>query len=238
MDSSNLDSPNGHSRFEGASEVSGASTSREHSNGHSPEMPPLDARRLNLEAGTAVQLPLAPPSQLDPAVVEVAGHLVAVLFVSGGPLTLGEAARAIGVSASVLQESIQYLRQQPPLGLMLQIHGDELELVSHPRSAPCVRTLLGLDRPVRLSRAALETLSIVAYRQPVTRGEVEAIRGVNSDGAVTTLLNRGLIEQVGRRETVGRPTLYGTTPEFLQHLGIDSLDALPPLPQQPDATKS
>lgn len=168
---------------------------------------------------------------VDSPIAELAGHLVAVLFVSGGSLKLEEAARALGVNAAALDEPLQLLRRQPPLGLMLQRHGDELELVSHPRSAAYVEALLGLDRPVKLSRAALETLAIVAYRHPVTRGDVEGVRGVNSDSAVTTLLNRGLIAEVGRKETVGRPALYATTPEFLQHLGIDSLDALPPLPE-------
>jgi segregation and condensation protein B len=249
LDSPNLDSPNGHSHFEDLSMMGDASTQ----NGHVAEAPVdspapdgavtdsaagtgavvQDGAATDSAAGTgsAVQLPLAPASQLDPRIIEKAGHLVAVLFVSGGPLKLDEAARAVGVSAVALEEPVRYLREQPPLGLMLQLHGDELELVSHPRSASCVQTLLGLDRPVRLSRAALETLSIIAYRQPVTRGDVESVRGVNSDGAVTTLLNRGLIVQVGRKETVGRPTLYATTPEFLQHLGMDSLDALPPLPK-------
>ena len=94
-----------------------------------------------------------------------------------------------------------------------------------------METLLGLDRPAKLSRAALETLAIIAYRQPVTRGDVEAVRGVNSDSAVTTLLNRGLITDVGRKEGAGRPTLYATTPEFLQLLGVESLDDLPALPK-------
>jgi len=168
---------------------------------------------------------------VDYPIRELAGHLVAVLFVSGGPLRLEEAAKAMGVSAAALHEPLQLLREEPPLGLMLLRHGDELELVSHPRSAAYVQALLGLDRPVRLSRAALETLAIVAYRQSVTRGDVENVRGVNSDSAVTTLLNRGLIAEVGRKETVGRPSLYSTTPEFLQHLGIDSLGAMPSLPQ-------
>lgn len=156
---------------------------------------------------------------------------MAVLFTWGGPLKLEDAARTLGLPISRVEDALQHLCGNPPLGLRVQRHGDELQLVSDPGSAQYVETLLGLDRPVRLSRAALETLAIVAYRQPVTRGDVESVRGVNSDSAVTTLLNRGLIVEVGRRESVGRPALYGTTPEFLQLLGVDSLDALPPLPK-------
>jgi segregation and condensation protein B len=92
-----------------------------------------------------------------------------------------------------------------------------------------VERFLGAPPPARLSRAALEALAIVAYRQPVTRGEIDAVRGVDSDSAVSTLLSRGLIAEVGRRETLGRPALLATTPECLQYLGIRSLDELPPL---------
>lgn len=163
-------------------------------------------------------------------VVEQAKQLVAVLFAAGGPLKLEVAARALGVAPSALREPLGFLGQHPPLGLRVQRSGDQLELVSDPDSARCVEALLGVDRPSRLSRAGLETLAIVAYRQPVTRGDIESVRGVNSDGVLTTLLNRGLVAEVGRRDSVGRPTIYGTTPEFLQHLGLQSLDDLPPLP--------
>ena len=84
---------------------------------------------------------------------------------------------------------------------------------------------------MRLSRAALEALAVIAYKQPVTRGEIDAIRGVNSDSAVATLLGRSLVAEVGRRETVGRPALLAVTPECLQYLGLRSLDELPPLPE-------
>ena len=169
------------------------------------------------------------------SIADWSGHLIAVLFAWGGPLKLDEIARALGLPSSVVEGVVAFVREHPPAGLRLQRHGDELQLVSDPASARYIETLLGLDRPAKLSRAALETLAIVAYRQPVTRGEVEAIRGVNSDSAVTTLVNRGLIAEAGRRESVGRPVVYVTTPEFLQLLGIDSLDALPPLPPSVEA---
>jgi segregation and condensation protein B len=90
--------------------------------------------------------------------------------------------------------------------------------------------LRGLDDQARLSRAALEVLAVIAYRQPVTRAEIEAIRGVNGDRALATLLSRSLVAEVGRRDTVGRPVLFGTTLDFLEHLGLSSLDEMPPLP--------
>jgi segregation and condensation protein B len=85
------------------------------------------------------------------------------------------------------------------------------------------------SRHARLTRAALETLSIVAYKQPVTRHQISGIRGVNSDGVLRALVDRGLVAEVGREETPGRPVLYGTTPEFLERLGLGSLSDLPPL---------
>jgi segregation and condensation protein B len=93
-----------------------------------------------------------------------------------------------------------------------------------------VERLLGGPAVTRLSRAALEVLAIVAYRQPATRAEIEALRGVNSDRALETLLGRGLVAEVGRRDSVGRPALLGTTPAFLDYLGLRSLADLPPLP--------
>jgi segregation and condensation protein B len=162
-------------------------------------------------------------------VAERASHLVALLFAGASSLDVEAAARVLEISQPELEEVLAFLRDHPPLGLRLQRGGGQLELVSDPDSAPYVEKLLGLNRPVKLSRAAMETLAIVAYRQPVTRGDVEAVRGVNSDSAMTTLLNRGLVAEAGRRDSVGRPTLYATTSEFLQHLGIESLDALPPL---------
>lgn len=163
--------------------------------------------------------------------IEMARRLVAVLFAAGGPVRAEDAARAIGAPPEAMEAAVLYLRERPPLGLRVQRHNDDLELVTDPACAPYVEAFLGLDRPTKLSRAALETLAIVAYRQPVTRGEIESIRGVNSDSAVTTLLNRGLIAEVGKKETIGRPTLYGSTAELLQYLGLDRLEDLPPLPR-------
>jgi segregation and condensation protein B len=102
------------------------------------------------------------------------------------------------------------------------------QFVTQPEFAPWLRALVGVKvRPSRLSQAALETLAIVAYRQPVTRAEVEQVRGVSVDGTFQTLLERGLVEQSGRAEVIGRPALYSSTPAFLEYFGLGSLEALP-----------
>jgi len=106
------------------------------------------------------------------------------------------------------------------------------QFVTHADYAPWVRTLVGQKpRPPKLSQPALETLSIIAYRQPLTRGEGEQIRGVSVDGVVQTLLERGLIERRGRAEVIGRPMTYGTTPQFLEYFGLKSLNDLPAAPE-------
>ncbi|MEQ2009054.1 MAG: SMC-Scp complex subunit ScpB [Limisphaerales bacterium] len=102
------------------------------------------------------------------------------------------------------------------------------QFVSQPEYAPWIKTLVGeKSRPGRLSQPALETLAIIAYRQPLTRAEIEQIRGVAVDGVMQTLLERGIVEQTGRAEVVGRPSLYGTTPAFLEYFGLRGLEDLP-----------
>lgn len=165
---------------------------------------------------------------------ELVGHLAALVFAADGPLPLAEAARVLGVRRSVAEAAAGELLERPPLGLIVQRDGDFLQLGTAPESAEYVRRLRGLDRSVRLSRAALEVLAVVAYRQPATRADIEAIRGVNGDHALSTLLNRGLIDVVGRKDAVGRPVLFGTTSGFLEHLGLRSLADLPPEPPAED----
>jgi segregation and condensation protein B len=158
------------------------------------------------------------------------GHLVAILFAADEPLTIAELGRLLEVRPSQVNRAARMLADSPPPGLLVQRDGDRLQLVTAPASARYIRRLRGLDEQARLSRAALEVLAVVAYQQPATRAEIEAIRGVNGDRALSTLLARGLIEEVGRRETVGRPVEFGTTIGFLEHLGLRSLDDLPAVP--------
>ncbi len=165
---------------------------------------------------------------------EIAGQLVAVLFAAAGPLSFVDVARVLEVPNDRLEDVCAFLDRQPPPGLVLQRHGGLLQLTTAPAATLAVERFLGSPAPVRLSKAALEALAIIAYRQPVTRGEIDSVRGVDSDSAVTTLLTRGLIAEVGRRETIGRPALLATTPECLQYLGLKSLSELPPL-EKPSA---
>ena len=166
----------------------------------------------------------------DIADAELAGHLVALLCAAAGPLHVADAARLLDIPVERVFDVCDLLDREPPTGLALQRFDDRLSLTTAPASAPVVERYLGAPPPVRLSRAALEALAVVAYRQPVTRGEIDAIRGVNSDSAVATLLGRNLIAEVGRRESVGHPALLGLTSECLQYLGLRSLAELPPLP--------
>lgn len=111
----------------------------------------------------------------------------------------------------------------------MQQHGDTLELATAAPSTPYVERFLGTPGVQRLSKGALEVLAVVAYHQPVTRAVVESMRGVNSDRAIATLLQRGLIQEVGRLDAPGRPVLLRTAPEFLRYLALGSLGELPPL---------
>lgn len=160
--------------------------------------------------------------------------LIAVLFVADQPLDIASLARILETERGRVEAAVSALQAQPPPGLLLQRHGEQLQLAAHPDAAPYIRRLRGEAAPQRLSRAALEVLAIVAYRQPVTRAEIEAIRGVNSDHALETLLARGLVAELGRREGPGRPVLFGTTLEFLQLVGLQSLDQLPRPPTPAD----
>ncbi len=114
-------------------------------------------------------------------------------------------------------------------GLRLQKIKNQYQLITAPEFAETIEKFLGLEVTSRLTQAALEVLAIVAYKQPATRPEIESIRGVNSDGVVKSLLYKGLIEELGRSEAIGRPILYGVTNEFFQHFGLESLEQLPPV---------
>ena len=160
----------------------------------------------------------------------LAAHLVALMFAADEPLLIGDAARVLGARRAAVEAAVRWLTDAPPLGLIVQRDGDRLQLATDPASAEFVRRLRGDESQARLSGAALEVLAIVAYRQPITRAEIEAIRGVNGDRALSTLLARELIAAVGRRESVGRPIVFGTTMAFLEHLGLRSLEDLPPVP--------
>jgi segregation and condensation protein B len=159
--------------------------------------------------------------------------LEALLFAAGRPVTAPELAAALGVGRPEVMEGLSALRGRlAGRGLRLQEHAGEWQLVSAPEAARAIERLAGAPAPPRLSQAALETLAVVAYRQPVTRAQVEAVRGVDCSGVLSGLTARGLVEEAGRSEAAGRPILYGTGLEFLRLFGLDSLEDLPPLPPE------
>jgi segregation and condensation protein B len=158
--------------------------------------------------------------------------LEALLFAAPQPLQLETLAEAADLSREEAEIALAALETRfATTGLRLQRNKKRLQIVSAPEAAPHIEKLLGLEVRLHLSQAALETLAIVGYAQPITRPQIEAIRGVSSDSVLRTLLNAGLIEEVGRGETVGRPILYGTTFEFLQQFGLQKPEDLPPLEQ-------
>lgn len=156
--------------------------------------------------------------------------LEAMLFVAAEPVTTGQLAAALDVSTSVVERGLNELDESlAGRGLRLQRHAGRVQLTTAPELAELVERFLGLEATSHLSRAALETLAIIAYQQPVTRPQIDAIRGVNSDSMMKSLLNKGLILESGRTDGPGRPILYSTTPEFLQHFGLNSILEMPPL---------
>jgi segregation and condensation protein B len=151
-----------------------------------------------------------------------------LLFVADQPVTVQDLAQALEVGQADIEEALTALESHyQTRGFRLQRRRDQVQLVSAPEAGPVIERFLGLERSGRLSIAALETLSIVAYRQPVTRAQIESIRGVHSDSVLRTLVRRGLIESQGRADSVGRPILFGTTFEFLQQFGLQTVDDLP-----------
>ena len=162
--------------------------------------------------------------------IELNARLEALLFVAPGAVNPAQLATALEISVEEVEFGLEELASAyEQRGLRLQRHADQVQLTTAPELASLIERFLGLELTSRLSRAALEALAIVAYQQPVTRPQVDAIRGVNSDAVLKSLLHKGLIQETGRAETPGRPILYSSTSEFLQHFGLNSLDELPPL---------
>ena len=165
---------------------------------------------------------------------EVRGRVEAILFVSGERVLVSDMAKALELSESDMSHVLDLLVNEYDFeqrGFCLKRFGKHVQLATRAIYADWVERLLQPVQKQSLSQAAMETLAVVAYRQPVTKAEIEQIRGVKCDYSIASLSNKGLIEEVGRKDTVGRPILYGTTDEFLNHFGIGSLDQLPALPQ-------
>jgi segregation and condensation protein B len=159
--------------------------------------------------------------------------LESLLFVAEEPLEVALLAGILEAEPAAVSDAVDALAADcHGRGVRIQRAGDLVQMVTAPQAAPYVERFLGMDHHQRLSTAALETLAIIAYKQPITRAGIEAIRGVNSDHVVGTLIARGLVEEVGRADTIGRPALLGTTVRFLEHFGLESPDQLPPLPTE------
>jgi segregation and condensation protein B len=157
-------------------------------------------------------------------------QIEALLFVAAGPVTSANLAEALEVVPSVIESALNELDESlSGRGLRLQRHGGRVQLTTAPQFAEAVERFLGLEATTHLGRAALETLAIIAYQQPVTHPQIDALRGVNSDSMLKGLLSKGLIIESGRAEGPGRPILYSTSPEFLQHFGLNSITELPSL---------
>jgi len=160
----------------------------------------------------------------------LAAIIEALLFTSTAPISVLQLAKALDESEKNIQSALNDLKNEyeEKRGLMLQWHNNKVQLTTAPFMGELIESFLGVEVTTTLTQAALEALAIVAYRQPITRPEIDEIRGVNSDGVVRNLLSKGLIEEVGRKEGVGRPVLYATTADFLSYFGLSSLEDLPP----------
>lgn len=151
-----------------------------------------------------------------------------ILLVSEKPVSLKELANTTGTMFNSVQEVLlELIQEYKDKGINLIRKGDYFSLVSNPRNAEIVSKFLNEELRHDLSAAALETLAIITYKQPITKNEIEEVRGVNSDQMVRNLMIRGLIAEVGRKETPGRPILYGTTVEFAEYFGFLSDDHVP-----------
>jgi segregation and condensation protein B len=187
----------------------------------------MPSSRDREESPSLVQVPLGEETSL--AQEELPALLEALLLVAPEPADPRDLAAAAGVSVAAIENALATMQADASRGLAIVRHRGTAHLATAPRFAPYVRRFLRLERETRLSGAALETVALIAYRQPVTRAEIEALRGVDSSGVLATLHARGLIEVVGRLQTVGNPNQYATTVEFLRQFGLGSLEELPAL---------
>jgi segregation and condensation protein B len=166
----------------------------------------------------------------DSPALSLASQVEALLYASGEPASLAALAGALDATNGEIEAALEELTSLYAVrGIRLQRSGNKVQLVTAPEIAPKVQKFLGLEEVNRLSSAALETLAIIAYNQPITRPQMEMIRGVNCDGVITTLLARNLIQELGRADTVGHPMRYGVSFEFLQYFGLRNVHELPPV---------
>ncbi len=179
-------------------------------------------------------------SDTDPTItLSLSSQIESLLFIATEPVSLSRLAKTLEVTTRRVEKTLANIQiEYEDRGLRLQWLDGGVQLTTAPEASGAIERFLGLEVSVtRLSQAALEVLAIVAYQQPVTRPQVDELRGVNSDGALRTLLSKGLLEEVGRLDGPGRPILYGTTAEFMQHFGLGHLTDMPLLPDDETAVE-
>ena len=166
--------------------------------------------------------------------LEIAPQVIeAILFVAGEPVKITDLAKALEIEEKDAVRAVEMLQRhfdEEKRGITVKRYGDHLRLETRAEYAPYVEKMLQPIQRQSLSQTVMETLAVIAYRQPTTKGEVEQVRGVKCDYSIQSLLTKGLIKEVGRKEALGRPILYATTDKFLEHFGISDLRELPPLP--------
>ena len=165
------------------------------------------------------------------------GRIEAILFVSGEAVSFHDLACAVQKDEEEIRSAVKEMQDEYDFeqrGFLLKHFNDKIQLATRPLYAADITRLLQPVQQQSLSQAAMETLAVVAYKQPVTRADVEQIRGVKCDYSLQSLMNKGLILESGRKDTIGRPILYSTTDQFLSHFGLESLDSLPPMPEPQD----
>ncbi len=170
------------------------------------------------------------PQEESTPELSLTARVEALLFVAPEAVAPGQLSRVLGVTNRQIEKCLAEIEElYQERGICIQRHEGRVRLTSAPSAADDIELFLELEATAQLTRASLETLAIIAYQQPVTRPFVDSIRGVNSDSVMKNLLSKGVIQEVGRAEGPGRPILYSTTPEFLSHFGLLSIEELPPL---------
>lgn len=173
---------------------------------------------------------MVPEATADAEPEDLAPALEALCFALGREVTVAEAAATLERSPAAVTQAAGVLAMDlRGRGLMLQRSADSLQLVTRPEVAWAVQRALHPERPSRLSRAAMETLAIIAYRQPGTKAVIESIRGVDCEAVLEHLSERGLVSEVARQDSPGHPRLFGTTLRFLQLVGLERIEDLPPV---------
>lgn len=164
---------------------------------------------------------------------ELFGAIESILYISGDPVSLGDIARVFDLNELEVTDLLNQMAEMMTLsrrGLRVSITNDTVQLVTNPDYEPYIIKLIAPPQERTMSDSMMETLSIIAYRQPATKADIEAVRGVRCEYSVSQLLKQGFIRELGRKDCVGKPMMFGTTDKFLRKFGLHSIDELPRLP--------